>query len=184
MTPRALHRHRAASLAHATARDIVIDLDRIARSLSGPGAPQWNQEPDLLRVAHKARYAAMYEAFEHRDKVDVYLIHTMPTAKWLARYRRMAAKVIAVDPGRTIVMQRIEAMSDPEMKRVATRWNQSRPAGRPDPDGRPDAGVVIKSPATLGTGPGDPTGNGRCFLPRPASLPTPGTVNQPCMNSW
>jgi hypothetical protein len=114
--------------AHATARDIVIDLDRITRALTGPGAPQWNQDPTLLRVAHKARYAAMYEAFEHRDKVDVYLIHTMPSPKWLARYKHMDAKVIAVDPGRSIVMQRIEAMRDPEMKRVATRWYKSRPA--------------------------------------------------------
>ncbi|MEV5079492.1 hypothetical protein AB0K74_11880, partial [Streptomyces sp. NPDC056159] len=53
--------------------DIVIDLDRITRALAGPGAPNWNQDPLLLRVAHKARYAAMFEAFEHRDKVDVYL---------------------------------------------------------------------------------------------------------------
>ncbi|MBZ6250379.1 hypothetical protein KVH27_18585 [Streptomyces olivaceus] len=110
--------------------DIVIDLDRITRALAGPGAPSWNQDPTLLRVAHKARYAAMYEAFEHRDKVDVYLIHTMPTTKWLARYRRMDAQIIAVDPGRSIVMQRIEAMRDPEMRRVATRWYRSRAATR------------------------------------------------------
>ena len=113
---------------NAKARDIVIDLDRITRALAGPGAPQWNQDPTLLRVAHKARYAAMYEAFEHRDTVDVYLIHTMPTGKWLARYRRMDAQIIAVDPGRSIVMARIEAMRDPEMKRVATRWYRSRAA--------------------------------------------------------
>lgn len=117
--------------AHAKANDIVIDLDRITRALTGPGAPSWNQDPLQLRVAHKARYAAMREAFELRDKVDVYLIHTMPTAKWLARYRRMDAKIIAVDPGRTIVMQRIEAMRDSEMKRVATRWYRSRPAAPP-----------------------------------------------------
>ncbi|NUP42330.1 MAG: hypothetical protein HOY76_36195 [Streptomyces sp.] len=114
--------------AHATARDIVIDLDRITRALAGPGSPQWNQDPTLLRVAHKARYAAMYEAFEHCATTDVYLIHTMPTAKWLARYRRMEAQIIRVDPGREIVMRRIEAMRDPEMRRVATRWyGQRRP---------------------------------------------------------
>ncbi|MFD4259967.1 hypothetical protein ACFWR9_20700 [Streptomyces sp. NPDC058534] len=110
--------------------DIVIDLDRITRALAGPGAPNWNQDPTLLRVAHKARYAAMFEAFEHRDKTDVYLIHTMPTSKWLARYKRMDATIIAVDPGRSIVMARIEAMRDPEMRRVATRWYRSRPATR------------------------------------------------------
>ncbi|MFE9309507.1 hypothetical protein ACFYM5_17680 [Streptomyces sp. NPDC006706] len=115
--------------------DIVIDLDRITRALAGPGAPNWNQDPTLLRVAHKARYAAMFEAFEHRDKVDVYLIHTMPTSKWLARYRRMDAQIIAVDPGRSIVMARIEAMRDPEMRRVATRWYRSRPATKTETTG-------------------------------------------------
>ncbi|WP_329292863.1 AAA family ATPase [Streptomyces pseudovenezuelae] len=116
--------------AHAKARDIVIDLDRITRALTGPGAPQWNQDPLQLRVAHKARYAAMREAFEVRDEVDVYLIHTMPSAKWLARYRRMDARIVTVDPGREIVMKRIEAMRDTDMQRVASRWYNAR---RPTP---------------------------------------------------
>ncbi|MEH0423133.1 AAA family ATPase [Streptomyces sp. B21-083] len=113
--------------AHATARDIVIDLDRITRALTGPGAPTWNQDPIHLRVAHRARYAAIDEAITVRDKVDVYLIHTMPSAKARAKYKRLDARVITVDPGRDIVMQRIEAMRDPDMKRVATRWYNSRP---------------------------------------------------------
>jgi hypothetical protein len=112
--------------AHATARDIVIDLDRITRAITGPGAPAWNQDPVQLRVAHRARYAAMHEAFEVRDKVDVYLIHTMPTGKALARYKRLGARIVVVDPGRDIVMARIEAMRDPDMQRVATRWYRSR----------------------------------------------------------
>ncbi|MFF4967298.1 hypothetical protein [Streptomyces sp. NPDC001037] len=77
--------------AHATARDIVIDLDLITRALSGPGAPQWNQHPTQLRVAHHARYAAMDTAFELCDKVDVYLIHTMPTARAMAKHKRLKA---------------------------------------------------------------------------------------------
>lgn len=114
--------------AHATPRDIVIDLDLITRALSGPGAPAWNQDPLQLRVAHRARYAAMDAAFELRDQVDVYLIHTMPQAKALARYKRLGARIITVDPGREVIMQRIEAMRDPDMQRVATRWYRSRPA--------------------------------------------------------
>jgi hypothetical protein len=113
--------------AHATARDIVIDLDLITRALSGPGAPAWNQDPTILRVAHRARYAAMDEAFTLRDQVDVYLIHTMPSRKALAKYKRLDACIVTVDPGRDIVMQRIEAMRDPDMKRVATRWYNGRP---------------------------------------------------------
>lgn len=114
--------------AHAKATDVVIDLDRITSALTGPGAPQWNQHPLHLRVAHRARYAAMDEAFQLLDQLDVYLIHTMPSRKALAKYKRLEARIITVDPGRDVVMQRIEAMRDPGMQRVATRWYRQRPA--------------------------------------------------------
>ncbi|MEU1008189.1 AAA family ATPase [Streptomyces sp. NPDC005890] len=116
--------------AHATERDIVIDLDRITSALTGPGAPQWSQHPLHLRVAHRARYAAMDEALQLLDQLDVYLIHTMPSAKHMAKYKRLKARIVVVDPGETIVMQRIEAMRDPAMRRVATRWYNAR-RGRP-----------------------------------------------------
>lgn len=116
--------------AHATASDVVIDLDRITSALTGPGAPQWNQNPLHLRVAHRARYAAMDEAFQLLDKVDVYLIHTMPSPKAIAKYKRLKARIVVVDPGETIVMQRIEAMRDQAMQRVAARWYNAR-RGRP-----------------------------------------------------
>lgn len=112
--------------AHATARDIVIDLDRITVALTGPGAPQWNHDAIAQRVAQRARYAAIDEACQHLDKVDVYLIHTMPSPKALAKYKRLDARVVAVDPGRDIVMARIEAMRSPEMTRVASRWYAQR----------------------------------------------------------
>ncbi|MEU2233152.1 hypothetical protein [Streptomyces vietnamensis] len=112
--------------AHATARDIVIDLDLIAVALTGPGAPRWNHDSVVQRVAQKARYAAIDEACQHLDKVDVYLIHTMPNPKAMARYKRLEAEIVAVDPGRDIVMARIEAMRSPDMQRVATRWYNRR----------------------------------------------------------
>ncbi|MGW8387538.1 AAA family ATPase [Streptomyces albidoflavus] len=112
--------------AHAKPQDIVIDLDRITRALTGPGAPAWNHDPIASRVALRARYAAIDEAVQHLDRVDVYLIHTMPNAKAMARYRQLKARVVAVDPGRDVVMARIEAMRAPEMKRVASRWYNSR----------------------------------------------------------
>lgn len=108
--------------ARAKATDIVIDLDRIALALAGPGAPQWQHDETLLKVAHRARFAAVDEAVKHRETVDVYLIHTMPSAKALARYRRLDAQVIAVDPGREIVMQRVRDMRHDGMVAVATRW--------------------------------------------------------------
>lgn len=118
--------------ARARSTDIVIDLDRIALALAGPGAPAWQHDETLLKVAHRARFAAIDEAIKHRGQVDVYLIHTMPSAKALARYRRLDAHVITVDPGRDIVMQRVADMRDPAMTAVATRWyNRHTRAGTP-----------------------------------------------------
>lgn len=116
--------------ARARPTDIVIDLDRIAQSLMGPGAPAWSQHPIAMKVAHRARYAAIDEAVKHADEVDVYLIHTMPSAKWLARYQRHEAEIVTVDPGRDIVLQRVQDMRSPALLAVATRWYQQR-AKRP-----------------------------------------------------
>ncbi|CAM5529259.1 hypothetical protein SALBM135S_00848 [Streptomyces alboniger] len=112
--------------ARARPTDIVIDLDRITLALTGPGAAQWAQYPVAMKVAHRARYAAIDEAVKHLDETDVYLIHTMPSARWLARYRRHGAEVVAVDPGKDIVMQRIKDMRAPGLQAVATRWYAHR----------------------------------------------------------
>ncbi|WP_392967192.1 AAA family ATPase [Streptomyces sp. LN245] len=108
--------------AHATARDIVIDLDRITLALTGPGAPQWNHDPLHQRVAQRARYAAIDEACKHLEDLDVYLIHTMPNAQAMARYRQLGARIITVDPGEAVVRERVAAMRSSAMNRVVTRW--------------------------------------------------------------
>ncbi|MEU3836495.1 hypothetical protein IFE09_11310 [Streptomyces microflavus] len=118
-------------LARARPTDIVIDLDRITVALSGPGAPQWNQDKLLVKVAQRARFAAIDEAVKHREETDVYLIHTMPSTKAAARYERLGARIIAVDPGRDVVMQRVRDMRADGMVAVATRWyTQQAKAGR------------------------------------------------------
>jgi hypothetical protein len=112
--------------ARARPTDVVIDLDRLTAALSGPGAPSWTQDGIPLKVAHRVRYAAIDEAVKHLDQADVYLIHTMPSPKWLARYRRHGAEIIAVDPGKDIVMQRIQDMRAPALQAVATKWYAQR----------------------------------------------------------
>ncbi|SDN18024.1 hypothetical protein [Streptomyces wuyuanensis] len=122
--------------ARAKPTDVVIDLDRITLALSGPGAPNWNQDEILRKVALRARFAALDEAIKHRDRTDVYLIHTMPSPKALARYRRLEAKVVAVDPGRDIVMQRVRDMRHEGMIAVATRWYNRQAKAKVQPVGR------------------------------------------------
>ena len=117
--------------ARATARDIVIDLDLMAVAMAGPGADHHAHSPELLRVVYRARSAAIREAEQMAGQVDVYVVHTMPSAKAEARYQRLGARIIVVDPGRDVVMQRVRDMRQDSMVPVVTRWyNRQAKAGR------------------------------------------------------
>jgi hypothetical protein len=106
----------------ARATDVVIDLDAIARALSGPGADSHDHAPVPLKVAHRARFAAIDEALRHLPDVDVYLIHSQPNEKATARYRRHRARIVTVDPGRDVVMERVRTMRRPGVAGAVTRW--------------------------------------------------------------
>lgn len=112
--------------AHAKPSDIVLDFDRIAQSISGPGAQAQDHSPVAEAIAQRMRFAAVSEAKMHLDKTDVYLIHTQPQAKALAEYRRLSARIVEIDPGRDVVMERVAAMRRPGMQSVATRWYRNR----------------------------------------------------------
>jgi hypothetical protein len=116
--------------AHARPGDIVIDLDRIAVALTTPGADQWSHSDTLLKVAHRARFAAIDEACRHLETTDVYLIHSKPNPKAMARYRRLQARIVVVDPGQATTAQRISDMRRPELQAVATRWYRQRARSR------------------------------------------------------
>jgi hypothetical protein len=115
--------------ARARPTDVVIDLDRITLALSGPGAPNWNQNEILRRVSLRARFAAIDEAIKHREATDVYLIHTMPSPKARARYEQLGARIVVVDPGRDVVMQRVRDMRADALVAVATRWYRQHGRG-------------------------------------------------------
>ncbi|MEE1779454.1 hypothetical protein ACIG8S_23555 [[Kitasatospora] papulosa] len=112
--------------AHAKASDIVIDLDLMALAMAGPGADHHAHGDVLMKVVHRARFAALTEAYQHLDTTDVYVIHTQPSTKAMAKYKRLKARIVVVDPGQAIVMKRIETMRQPGMKAVATRWYRAR----------------------------------------------------------
>lgn len=115
--------------AHAKPHDVVIDLDLMALAMAAPGADHHAHGEVLLRVVHRARQAAIREAEQHLDQVDVYLIHTMPQAKARARYKRLGARIVTVDPGEQIVRQRVRDMRQPGMEAVVTRWYRDHRKG-------------------------------------------------------
>lgn len=120
----------------------MVDYDLLAGALSGPHQGDPHDHPHAVRqVAFRARTAAIREALRHSDKVNVYVIHSMPKPEWMATYQQHGAEVIVIDPGRDVVMQRIAEERPPSAKGVATRWYNSR--GK-------RAGQEGRAPAPLG----------------------------------
>lgn len=112
------------ALSHAGAQDIVIDYDRIAVALAGPGADSHTHHRVLQRVAHKARYAAITEALDRvaaADTADVYLIHSMPAEHNMARYQAIGGQIITLDPGRQVVEERCRS-TRPQLLAVVGKW--------------------------------------------------------------
>jgi hypothetical protein len=103
--------------------DVVVDYDLLAGALSGPHRGDPHDHPEPVRtVAFKARTAAIREALRHVDKVDVYIIHSMPKPEWLETYRQHGAEIVVIDPGRDVVMARIAEERPASAKAVAGRW--------------------------------------------------------------
>ncbi|MFC8387059.1 AAA family ATPase [Nocardia sp. NPDC057272] len=93
--------------AHASADDVVIDLDVIASALRGPTTDPMHVYPAHVRhVAIAARQAAIRRAVRLAEKVTVWLIHSMPSASQLASYRAEGYELVTVDPGAAVVVER------------------------------------------------------------------------------
>ena len=109
-------------LARATPRDIVVDFDRLALALTGPHADPHEHPSPLWGVTRKARRAAIDAAVAHRDRLDVYVIHSMPSQAKVDDYARLGASFVTLDPGRDVVLERCRAQRPGRMVAVARRW--------------------------------------------------------------
>ena len=137
------------AMARAKPSDIVIDYDRIAVALAGPGADSHGHDRVLKRVAHKARFAAIAEALDRLDETDVYLIHSMPAEHNMARYRSLDARVVTLDPGRQVVEARCRA-ERPQLLAVVGKWY----AWHARQQAAPPAAAAAPAPATAPPGGG------------------------------
>lgn len=138
--------------------DVVIDLDRIAAALmpvppaNNGGAPSTQQGgaptakqvyPAYIRhVAIGARQAAIQRATRLRERIGVWIIHSIPNPEQLEEYQRMGWQVISIDPGEQIVRERISKERSSSLQEVATKWydnenardNESKPLTAPARD--------------------------------------------------
>jgi AAA domain-containing protein len=142
--------------AHARPGDVVVDYDLIAGALTvaGTDGTSYDHRGPVRACAFRARAAVIREALCHLDKIDVYIIHAMPSADALARYAEHDAHMVTVDPGKDVVMARIAEQRPHAARAVATRWyaQAGQRQGAPPPPttrvGGPGATVQAAPPRT------------------------------------
>lgn len=108
----------------ATAEDVVIDLDRIAVALSGPGAPTHGHEGLVDKLASMARTVAIDHVIREKayEDANVYLIHSTPNPAMRGRYRRIGAELVVLDPGLDVVTERVKATRPAASMRGVEKW--------------------------------------------------------------
>jgi len=113
-------------MARAGPRDVVIDYDRLAVALAGPGADSHDHTPAIAAVTKAARNAAIEVAIRQARSTDVYLIHSTPGARRLAEYQAMGAQIVTIDPGRDVVRERCKTERTAKMFAVIDAWYRER----------------------------------------------------------
>jgi len=113
-------------LGRATSQDVVVDYDRLACALTGTGVEGHDHAPAVQAVTKVARRAAIDQAVRWADRVDVYVIHSTPSETTMARYRRLGAQIVVIDPGRAVTLERCARERPRRMRTVATEWYDKR----------------------------------------------------------
>lgn len=108
--------------AHRKPGDVTIDFDTLANELAG-AEPANHEHPQHIRmITRKARQAAIDAAVKQAGDHTVWIIHSSPSDRLLARYRDLGATIDVVDPGKDIVMKRVKAERPATLLPVAAAW--------------------------------------------------------------
>jgi predicted kinase len=105
--------------------DITIDYDHIAAALTPAGGDPYDQPAHIKAVTKAARQAAIDAATAYANTTDVYLIHSMPSAKLLDHYKARGAQVVTIDPGEDVVIPRCKRERPWRMTQAAKQWYAS-----------------------------------------------------------
>lgn len=114
---------------HAGPADVIIDLDRIARAIMHEDTEGTHDYPDHIRhVAIGMRSAAIQRATRLRESAVVWLIHSVPKPDQLTEYERMRWEIVAIDPGRAVVDQRVRDQRPAAVRSAVDRWYDQQTA--------------------------------------------------------
>lgn len=118
--------------------DVIIDYDLIANALSAPrdGESKHEHAKAVKAVTKAARKAAIDKALTLCHEHDVYLIHSTPSRALLDTYRARGARIITIDPGIDVVLERAKRLRPWWMQPVIKRWYEQQDPTRGIPKGK------------------------------------------------
>lgn len=86
--------------------DLVIDLDRIALSLTSEDTPHHQYPAHIRALAIKTRSSLIPAALRVSRQLDVYLVHAKPSNKQLGLYLRHHANIIELTASLDVLLAR------------------------------------------------------------------------------
>ncbi len=102
--------------------DIVIDMDKIALSLTTPDIAPYEYSDHVREVAIAARAAAVKTAVlvaQGQRNLGIWIIHSDPSISYRQGYRAMGAKFQECDPGKAECLKRLK--DRPRVSQVGAR---------------------------------------------------------------
>lgn len=111
---------------HRKAGDPLIDFDRLVEATGG--TPHAQGQDDIRRVAEAMRKAGQGRGFADDIDADVWAIHTRPSNGALADMAERGIRIICLDPGKDICLERAEkeARSESSINAI-TAWYENPP---------------------------------------------------------
>lgn len=108
------------------AGDPLIDFDRLVEATGG--TPHQQGQDDIRRVAEAMRKAGQGRGFADDIDADVWAIHTRPSNGALADMAERGIRIICLDPGKDICLERAvkEARSKSSIEAINT-WYENPP---------------------------------------------------------
>jgi tRNA uridine 5-carbamoylmethylation protein Kti12 len=109
--------------ARAKRGDIVIDLDRIALALTTEDTDHHEYAHHIRVLAMKARAAVIRAAMPMRHDVNVWLIHSDPSAEDLRTYRQSGARVVECSAPMEVLLSRAARERPTWMSQLIKQWH-------------------------------------------------------------
>ncbi|WP_288765847.1 HK97 family phage prohead protease [uncultured Varibaculum sp.] len=108
------------------AGDPLIDFDRLVEATGG--TPHQQGQDDIRRVAEAMRKAGQGRGFADDISADVWAIHTRPSNAALADMAERGIRIICLDPGKDICLERAvkEARSESSIEAIKA-WYENPP---------------------------------------------------------